>query len=101
MSTAIYASGESYELWKNEANGKYSIKYLFNQEVKATFDYDDFKKKVFSKIYTQKEVEDICEGREEKENLGLQITFYVFIVLIIVGFWVFICLRAYIKRKND
>ena len=102
MSTAIYASGESYELWKNETNGKYFIKYLFNQEEKAIFDYDNFKKKIFEKIYTQKEVEDICEGREEKKQyLGMKISFYFLLMLVIVSICIIIYLRILIKRKNE
>ena len=104
MSTAVYASGEAYELWKNEESGKYSIKYLFNQEEKAVFEYDDFKTKVFKKLYTQKEVEDICEGREEEENqkqsIVLKITFFSMIGLVVLCLFIIICLRLLIKGKN-
>ena len=57
---ATYASNQIFELWKNGTTGGYSIHYLFNQEEKAVFDFEEFKQKVFSKIYTPSEIRDIC-----------------------------------------
>ena len=62
---AVYCSSQIYELWKNESNGKYFIRYLVNQKLKAEFEYDSFKEKVFKLIYTEKEIIDICDGKEE------------------------------------
>ena len=57
---ATYASNQIFELWKNGTTGGYSIHYLFNQEEKEVFDFEEFKQKVFSKIYTPSEIRDIC-----------------------------------------
>ena len=59
---AEYSHSQFYELWKNEINGKYFIKYLVNHEEKAVFDYDEFKAKVSSKLYSQEEINSICNG---------------------------------------
>ena len=42
---AVYCSSQIYELWKNELNGRYFIRYLVNQEKKAEFDFKYFKEK--------------------------------------------------------
>ena len=57
---ATYATSQTFELWKNSTNGKYSIHYLLNQELKRIYDYDIFKQKIESKTYTQEEIKEIC-----------------------------------------
>lgn len=59
---AEYSHSQFYELWKNETNGKYFIKYLVNHEEKAIFDYEEFKEKVSSKLYSQDQINSICKG---------------------------------------
>ena len=104
---AVYCSNQIYELWKNDTNGKYSIKYLVNQELKAEFDYEEFKEKVLKKIYTEKEVNEICDGikeEEKNENNIFKIIFFVclglaFIGLLVLGFVLFIEKNPNIKIK--
>ena len=57
---AEYSHSQFYELWKKD--GKYFIKYLVNHEEKATFDYEEFKEKVTSKLYSQDQINSICKG---------------------------------------
>ena len=57
---ATYASNQIFELWKNGTTGGYSIHYLFNQKEKGVFEYESFKKKIFSKIKTPSEIRKIC-----------------------------------------
>ena len=59
---AVYSHNQVYELWKNEIDNKYFIKYSVNYKQKAIFDYEEFKKKVNSKIYSSKQIEEICKG---------------------------------------
>ena len=56
FSMATYASNQIVELWKNGTTGGYSIHYLFNQELKGVFDYETFKNKILSKIYTPSQI---------------------------------------------
>ena len=65
---AVYCSSQIYELWKNKTNGKYFIKYFVNQNLKAEFDFQEFKKKVLKKIFTEKQVTEICEGIKDKDK---------------------------------
>ena len=60
FSMATYASNQIFELWKNSTTGRYSIHYLFNQELKDVFDYGSFKEKIFSKIYNAAQIKEIC-----------------------------------------
>ena len=59
---AEYSHSQFYELWKNEADGKYLIKYLVNHKLRATFDYQDFKAKVLPTLYPQENINKICNG---------------------------------------
>ena len=59
---AVYSQSQVYELWKNEIENKYYIRYLVNQKQIALFDYEDFKIKVNSKIYSSEMIEEICKG---------------------------------------
>ena len=91
---AVYCSSQIYELWKNELNGRYFIRYLVNQEKKAEFDFKYFKEKVMSKIYNEKQVIEICDGVGEKENNRSKIIKIIFFIslglaiicLLILGF---------------
>ena len=62
---AEYSHSQFYELWKNEINGKYFIKYLVNHKEKAIFDYEDFKLKILPKLYSTDEINKICKGETE------------------------------------
>jgi hypothetical protein len=57
---AAYSNSQFYELWRKDNN--YIIKYLVNHEEKAVFDYNEFKKKVLSKLYTPEQINKICNG---------------------------------------
>ena len=84
---AVYCSSQIYELWKNEEDGKYFIKYLVNQKQKAEFDFEEFKKKVWTKIYNEKEVVKICDGVEdikiENHETAKKILFFIFLSIAI------------------
>ena len=97
---ADYANNQIFELWKNIKNGKYFIKYLINLEEVATFDYYEFKNKVSSELYSEKEIRKICFPdslsnitNENKPNYYL----YLFIIFI---FLVFILILYLIKIKK-
>ena len=87
---AEYSHSQFYELWKNETNGKYFIKYLVNHNEKAVFDYDKFKEKVSSKLYSSQEINKICNGEtrlflgKNEKNTTFKINF-----LLISGFILF------------
>ena len=61
----LYSQSQVYELWKNESDNKYYIKYLVNQKLKATFVYEEFKSKVESKLYSQEKINEICNSTEK------------------------------------
>ena len=59
---AEYSHSQFYELWKNEENNKYFIRYLVNHKEKASFDYEEFKSKILPKLYSSSEINKICKG---------------------------------------
>ena len=105
---AVYCSSQIYELWKNEKNGKYFIKYLVNQKLKEEFDYEEFKRKVSHKIYNEDEIIEICDGiknKNKKNDKIFQILFYVslgmvVLCLLFLGFIIFFMDKIF-KGKNE
>ena len=82
---AVYCSSQIYELRKNEENGKYFIRYLVNQEIKAEFEFKYFKEKVWKKIYNEKEIIEFCDGKKENNNNKIvKIVFYINLILAII-----------------
>jgi len=108
---AVYGSSQIYELWKNETNGKYFIKYLVNQEQKAEFDFDYFKEKVSKKIYTEKEIIEICDGVDDKEqekekekkedNEAFKILFFISLGLVIICLIILGYILLFRYKKNN
>ena len=62
---AEYSQSQVYELWKNELDNNYYIKYLVNQKLKATYLYEEFKLKVKTKLYSQETINEICNSSEK------------------------------------
>ena len=67
-----YTTSQYFELWENGPNN-YTIIYLVNQEIKATFQYNEFKKNILNKIIPQDEIEKICsiENNNEYDNVKI------------------------------
>ena len=59
---ADYSSSQIFELWKNKKDGKYYIKYLINLKMAGNFEYNEFKEKVSSYLYSEEEVQKICKA---------------------------------------
>jgi len=59
---AVYSHSHAYELWKNEIDNKYYIRYLVNQKQKFEIVYEEFKEKVKSKLYSSEKIEEICNS---------------------------------------
>ena len=92
---AEYSHSQFYELWKNETNGKYFIRYLVNHEEKAIFDYYAFKEKVLPKLYSPEEINKICNDidspksfLEKKEKQSkFKILFFIFPIVALFSFF--------------
>ena len=61
---ANYASSQTFELWKNATTGKYSVHYLFNQNLKGIFELEEFRNKIKEKTYTHDELNTICFSKD-------------------------------------
>ena len=62
---AVYSHSHAYELWKNEIDNKYYIRYLVNQKQKFELEYEKFKEKVKSKLYSSEKIEEICNSNQK------------------------------------
>ena len=62
---AVYSHSHAYELWKNESDNKYYIRYLVNQKQKFELEYEKFKEKVKSKLYSSEKIEEICNSNQK------------------------------------
>ena len=99
---ATYAASQIFELWKNGT--KYYVNYVVNQEIKATFDFEEFYKKVKEKIYNKDEVNHICFGGEKSEMNSYKTIFTVFIVTIVILILVLVIMiiqHMIIKNKRN
>lgn len=96
---ADYASSQIFELWKKNKNGKYLIKYLINFEISGTFDYDDFKNKVFSELYSEEEIKEIC-FYNSLYNLNKKHFNYYYSFLLIIIFLIFLIISLIIIKKR-
>ena len=57
---ANYASSQTFELWRNGTTGKYSVHYLFNQNLKGIFELEEFRNKIKAKTYSHDELYKKC-----------------------------------------
>ena len=64
-----YTTSQLLELWKNETG--YFVTYLYNQEEKAVFNFDDFKDKINKIIFSENEIYKLCGIESEIKNIKL------------------------------
>ena len=64
-----YTSSQLFELWHNKSG--YFVKYLFNQNEKASYELNDFKERVNKKLLSQEEINEICEVNNEVNNIEI------------------------------
>ena len=98
---ATYAASQIFELWKNRT--KYYVNYVVNQEIKATFDFEEFNKKVMEKIYNKDEVNHICFG-DKSEMSSYKTIFTVSIVTLVILILVLVIMiiqYMIIKNKSN
>jgi len=106
---AEYSHSQYYELWKNENNGKYFIKYLVNHELKAIFDYYEFKEKVLPKLYSPEEIDKICneinepilllENKIKRKKSNFQLLFLIFPLIVILCF-IYLSYEVFYNNRN-
>ena len=106
---AEYSHSQYYELWKNENNGKYFIKYLVNHELKAIFDYYEFKEKVLPKLYSPEEIDKICneinepilllENKIKRKKSNFQLLFLIFPLIAILCF-IYLSYEVFYNNRN-
>ena len=99
---AEFTSSQTFELWKNQKNGEYIIKYLINFRIAKTFDFYDFKNKVSSELYSQEEIKNICFSNSSVDvKKGYKVVFYFFIILLFLSISILICLLiCFIKYRK-
>ena len=99
-----YACNIYFELYKEENNGKdnyYYIQYYVDDELRLSLNYELFKKKVISKLWTQEEMDNFCEGNILKILYPKSYYFLLSFLLIIIIVSFCLCLCLYLKRKNE
>jgi hypothetical protein len=77
-----------FELHKNEENNIYEIKYLINDELLLTINYNDFKKKVLEIIWSEEKIEEFCQfsiiKSNEIEKIKIENTKYKKIICVLI-----------------
>ena len=107
---AGYSSSEIYELWKNSTDGNYYLKLFVNEKEIKNFDYNNFKKKIEAKLYSQEDINYICGGEKndssnqngkKNKSSGAKAIFIILIFLVVIFAILFIVfLLLTLKRKK-
>ena len=101
-----------FELHKNEENNIYEIKYIINDELLLTINYNDFKKKVLEIIWNEEKIEEFCQfsiiKSNEIEKIKIENTKYkkiigvlILIILSSLSYNIYNLFKGRKKIKND
>ena len=110
LEMANFASSQTFELWKNGTTGKYSIHYLFNQELKGVFELDYFKNKLENKTYDSDKIKEICFAKSTNNLFFIQkikesITRKNIIIYISIASLIFLLISGFLfklyHKNND
>ena len=99
-----FACNLFFELYKEKINKKniYFVKYYIDDELKLEINYELFKKKILSIIWTEKQKDDFCRGNIIKvlyPNIFIILAFTL--IIIIIGIFILIIYKFYLKKKCD
>ena len=106
-SVCLFSCNIYFELHKDIDNNKkeiYFVRYIVDDELRLNINYDSFKKNVLSKIWTEKEKDDFCNGNIYKilyPNVYLIISFLMIAILVgifVLGLYIFY--RKCIKERK-
>ena len=110
LEMANFASSQTFELWKNGTTGKYSVHYLFNQELKGVFELDYFKNKLENKTYDSDKIKEICFSKSTNNLFFIQkikesITRKNIIIYISIASLIFLLISGFLfklyHKNND
>ena len=93
-----FASRINFELIKN-TNGTYEIHYYFNEELKKTIPYEDFKNKLNKVLKTKEEIAAFCRF-DSGENLDYYSLFTIILIAIAISLIIGI-IHIFYKRRNS
>ena len=93
-----FASRINFELIKNP-NGTYEIHYYFNEELKKTIPYEDFKNKLNKVLKTKEEIAAFCRF-DSGENLDYYSLFTIILIAIAISLIIGI-IHIFYKRRNS
>ena len=100
-SVCFFSCNIFFELHKEQDKNKkdiYFLKYYIDDKLILKINYEKFKKRVISKFWTEKEIDEFCNGKNMK-SLNIQISLFLlfFIFSISIGGLILVLYECYIK----
>ena len=100
-SVCFFSCNIFFELHKEQDKNKkdiYFLKYYIDDKLILKINYAKFKKRVISKFWTEKEIDEFCNGKNMK-SLNIQISLFLlfFIFSISIGGLILVLYECYIK----
>ena len=104
-SVCFFSCNLYFELHKEQDKNKkdiYFIKYYIDDSLVLNINYEEFKKKVISKFWTEKEKDEFCNGNNMK-SLRIKIPLFLFFFAISIGGLILVLYECYLKclSKKD
>jgi len=104
-SVCFFSCNLYFELHKEQDKNKkdiYFIKYYIDDSLVLNINYEEFKKKVISKFWTEKEKDEFCNGNNIK-SLRIKIPLFLFFFAISIGGLILVLYECYLKclSKKD
>ena len=101
-SVCFFSCNIYFELHKEQdKNNKdiYFLKYYIDDKLILNINYQEFKKSIISKFWTEKEIDEFCNGIN-KNSLDIQFSLFLLFLLLSIFIGVLILILWYIKRQT-
>lgn len=98
---ATFGTNIYFELYKEEEDNRYTVKYFLDGQLLLNEDYKFFKEKVLKHIWSDKQVHDFCYREEQKQSSSNIVTILIITnIIFFLSTIVFIILYLLSSRKN-
>ena len=80
----FYGSHQEFLLYKDKNNEKYLLKYFYNDELKLTIEYKEFRKKVMDNTVNKEDTEFFCQSYTKTDYLTLGLCCGIIILFVFI-----------------
>ena len=102
-SICYFSCNVYFELYKEDNNKKevYIVKYYVDEDLRLSINYEEFRNKIISKIWNEKEKDEFCNGNILKVLYPKTFIFCIILIIaIIIGAFILVSYKCYNKYKR-